>query len=299
MKAEKEGMPVENVGGIPPKTATEHQIEYASSLGIKNPGEYTLDHLSYLISIKTGEIDLNVPPPSPYLLDLARKNDAIFLYYETISHDLAVWRIIEALDWNSRECKYELTKWYICSVIGDIKGAAWEDPSQNGYQEETLQKIIEQMINNDKAFASLEREIEHRPFEIFRFDSSGDHHSRRTKAYQYAETLIQQNIGIGRPKQKRKTKTKEDDPQKTYSLERIAIAKQILNEIEKEINLAKPEIHYATQLVKTQDDLEKMTKCEQCGRLSPRDFKNCYYCKSNLSPIPQDGFFSKILAKFR
>ena len=268
VKAEKEGMPIEKVREIPAKPATERQIEYALGLGIKNPEEYTLVHLSYLIGTKTGEIDLNAPPPSPYLLELARKSDAIFLYYETISHDLAVNRIIEALDWNSQECKYELTKWYICSVIGDIKGVVWKDPGQSGYTEETLRRIIEQMVNNEKAFASLERQIGqieyHLPFEIFRFDSSGYYHSRRTKAYQYAETLIRKDIGIGRPKRKRKTKTKGDDLQKKYSLERIAIAKQILDEIEDESNPAKPEILNATQPVKT-----------------------------------QKGFFSKILAKFR
>lgn len=298
VKAEKEGIPVEKIREIAAKPATESQIEYALGLGIKNPREYTLDLLSYLISTKTGEIDLNASPPSPYMLDLARKSDAIFLYYETISHDLAVWRTIEALDWNSRECKYELTKWYICSVIADINGVTCEDPNQSGYPEETLRKIIEQMINNDKAFASLKRDTEHRPFEIYRFDYDGYHHSRRTKAYQHAEALILQNIGIGRPKRKRKTK-KIDGLQKTYSLERIAIAKKILGEAEGKSNLAKSKNHEATQLAKTQDDLKKMKKCEQCGQLSPRNFKNCYYCKSSLSPTLQNGFFSKILAKFR
>ena len=154
------------------------------------------------------------------------------------------------------------------------------------------------MINNDKAFASLEREIEHCPFEIFQFDSSGYHHSRRTKAYQYAETLIRQYIGIGRPKRKRKTK--KDDLQKTYSAEHIAIAEQILDEVEQEENNpTKPGIHDAIQSVNIQDNPEQMTKCKQCGRLSPRDFKNCYYCNSNLSPVLQGSFFSKLLARFK
>lgn len=196
--AEKDGTIVENINLMPPEPATEKQLSYAKSLGIKIPDNPTKKELIYLISSKVET------PASNDQINYALKLGVQFHEYDFKSKERVQNKISKLLGHDSDRYYAELAKWYVYSIARYLSKENWSTPEKSNIETDIIQMAIEMLMKDKKAFKSFKRQMEYQePFSIIIFGQHTDENgyfqegaSRKTAAYKLVSEFLTENLEI-------------------------------------------------------------------------------------------------------
>ncbi len=184
-KATRDGVTVESIVRLPPEPATDAQLSYARSLGVRIPNSPNVEQMADLISRAVE------PPASPWLVSRAEELGADLDRSRYFGLGYLNRQINEVLLRDSHAALIELAFWHLQSVLNHQRRTNWSSPNESGVEVGRFFSLAEAFTADEKAKKSLVREYKDPVYEYVAFGDGGDgKRSTRTAAYISAVELL-------------------------------------------------------------------------------------------------------------
>jgi hypothetical protein len=184
-KATGDGVTVESAIRLPLEPASDVQLSYARSLGVRIPSSPNVEQMTDLISRAVE------PAASSWLASRAEELGADFDRSRYLGQGYVSRQINEVLPRESHAALVELAFWYLQSVLKHQRRADWSSPNESGVEIRRVFSVAEKFISDEKVKKSLTREYNDPLYDFLEFgDGWGGKRSTRTTAYASAVELL-------------------------------------------------------------------------------------------------------------